>query len=371
MSKASLLLMISASLLLTFGLVMIFDTTAAEAIDRSLVGNTHSAFLKQILYALCGLICGIVFYVFGWRNLIRQSSVFLFILTIFLILVFIPKIGHEINGAKRWINLFFGISFQPSEIAKYLIPVYFINRVIGRSEPFDMLSFFKVLAIISIPLFLILLEPDNGSAAIIFVTLAVLFFLVKIRWTYWALPLLGLLLLGGTIAYQMPHVHSRLKIYLHPETDIQGKGHQPYQAKIAAGSGKFFGRGLGESIQKMNYLPEARSDYIAAIYAEEFGFLGVCFLISLYMLIAYAGYLIAAGAKERGAFYLAAIFSFLFSFQAFLNLGIVSGLLPSKGTTLPFFSQGGTSLIVNMIALFILFNIAKEEGCTISFSKEV
>ena len=158
-----------------------------------------------------------------------------------------------------------------------------------------------------------------------------------------------------------PHVPDRIRVYLHPELDLKGKGHQPHQAKIAAGSGQLFGRGFGESMQKLNYLPEARSDYIAAIYAEEFGFIGILVLIALYLSFAYAGYLTAIRQTTQEAFLLASFLTFLIEIQAFLNLGIVSGLLPSKGMTLPFFSQGGSSLIMNLVALFILLDIARKE----------
>ncbi len=158
----------------------------------------------------------------------------------------------------------------------------------------------------------------------------------------------------------MPHVSDRIKVYMNPEYDLKGKGHQPYQAKIAAGSGKLLGRGLGESLQKLEYLPEARSDYIAAIFAEETGFIGMMGLILLYMGIGFCGFCIAQRALDNDGFYIATIFTFLICFQAFLNLGIVSGLLPSKGTNLPFFSQGGSSLLANMMAVSVLLNIAKQ-----------
>jgi len=174
---------------------------------------------------------------------------------------------------------------------------------------------------------------------------------------YWALPLLVIVIAGGFAASKMPHVKNRIRIYLHPELDLLGKGHQPYQAKIAVGSGKLFGRGLGESLQKLDYLPEARSDYIAAIYAEEFGFIGIIFLIVLYMVISYCGFSIATNAYDYKGFYMASIITFLIAFQAFLNLGVVSGLLPSKGVTLPFFSQGGSSLFVNVLAVFLLLSV--------------
>jgi cell division protein FtsW len=165
----------------------------------------------------------------------------------------------------------------------------------------------------------------------------------------------------GTVALNLPYVKARLQVYLHPELDIKGKGHQPHQAKIAAGSGMLLGRGAGASLQKFTYLPEAQNDYIAAIYAEEFGFVGILLLLVLYMLFAFAGFSIAFQSQSLHGCYLAMSITFLISLQAFLNLGVASALLPSKGVNLPFFSQGGTSLISNMIGLSLLLNIAKKD----------
>jgi cell division protein FtsW len=149
---------------------------------------------------------------------------------------------------------------------------------------------------------------------------------------------------------------------LNPELDLKGKGHQPYQAKIAAGSGQLLGRGPGNSLQKLSYLPEAQNDYIAAIYAEEFGFLGIVTLIVLYMIIAYVGFYIAHICQDRNGLYFATAITFLICFQAFMNLGVVSGLLPSTGLNLPFFSQGGTSLMANIAGLGLLLNIAYQRN---------
>lgn len=359
MGRSSLILIIASALLIALGMVMIFNTTASEVLDKASGESLHAPFLKQIFYACVGIFSGLAIYGFGYKNIIRISPFLLFFSSLLLILVFIPKIGHEVNGAKRWINLF-GLTFQPSEMVKYLIPVYFIFRVLSKEGAMDLYSFYKIIFVTSIPLALILIEPDNGTTFIILVTMTILFVLTRIKWTYFALPLILLVLIGGFVAYQMPHVPDRIRVYLNPELDLRGKGHQPYQAKIASGSGRLFGKGAGESLQKLNYLPEARSDYIAAIYAEEFGFCGMALLIAIYMFIAYAGFHIAFHSNDVAGFYLAAIMTFLISFQTFLNLGVVSGLLPSKGTTLPFFSQGGTALIVNIIAIFLLLNVARE-----------
>jgi cell division protein FtsW len=359
MNRHAFLLLISVVLLFALGLVMIFNTTSAEVLDRFLERSTHHAMIKQILYALVGGVGAMLIWFIGYQNIIKLSAPLLIIFTLLLVVVFIPGIGVQLNGAKRWINLF-GNSLQPSEFVKYLIPLYYIHAVSVLEQPLELKPFLRLLAKLSIPLALILIEPDNGTVFIILSALVALFLLTRLKMMYWALPLLVLCTIGAVAASQMPHVSSRIQIYLHPEYDLKGKGHQPYQAKIAAGSGQLIGKGLGESLQKLEYLPEARSDYIAAIFAEECGFIGILLLIALYMTVAFSGFCIAGKAKDLEGFYAAAIITFLISFQAFLNLGVVSGLLPSKGTNLPFFSQGGSSLLVNMMAICFLLNVAFE-----------
>lgn len=360
MSKNSLLLIVCILILFFLGVVMIFNTTSAEILDRSLEVSTHQALFRQLFYAILALVSGLVCYFVGYKRILQISPLFLLFFTFLLILVLIPGVGQNINGARRWLG-FGSISFQPSEFAKYALPIAFIYRLTFDSPYFhDFKSFFKLMFMLSCPLLLIMLEPDNGTVVIVGASFIALFILAKVPWKYWAWPLLLVMIGGGILAYNMPHVPDRIKVYFNPELDLLGKGHQPHQAKIAAGSGKLFGKGLGESLQKLEYLPEARSDYIAAIYAEEFGFLGMGLLISIYLAVAYIGFSIARNCKDFGGFYLAAILTFMLVFQAFLNLGVVSGLLPSKGTTLPFFSQGGSSLVCSTIAICILLNIERK-----------
>lgn len=358
MNRYALSLLVCVVLLFAFGLIMIFDTTSAEVLDRFLDRSTHHALIRQLLYAVVGGIGAICVWFIGYQNLIKLSGCLLITFTFLLLLVFLPGIGQQINGAYRWINVF-GNSFQPSEFVKFLIPLYYIQVISTRKEPLDLSTFLRLLGKLSIPIGLILIEPDNGTVAMIFAALVILFVLSKVKWVYWALPLCILCTSGVAIASQKHYFSDRLKVYLNPEYDLKGKGHQPYQAKIAAGSGKLLGKGLGESLQKLEYLPEARNDYIAAIFAEETGFVGMTSLIVLYMGIAFCGFSIAQRSKDNEGFYAAAIITFLVCFQAFLNLGVVSGLLPSKGTNLPFFSQGGSSLLANMMVLCVLLNIAK------------
>lgn len=366
MLKQSLLLL-QVCVIFALGLVLIFNTTSAEVLDHALEKNTHQALLKQMFYALCGLALTAVVWKIGYQELVRMSPQLLMFFSFLLILCFVPGIGRKVNGSHRWIHLF-GFSMQPSEFVKYLVPAYFMYRYsFYDADHFAFKDFLKLVGIVSIPMILILIEPNNGTFGVIAVSLIVFFILSRISFKYWALPLLIVVAIAGVSSTQLNYVKARLRVYWNPELDLKGKGHQPHQAKIAAGSGKMWGKGPGNSLQKLSYLPEAQNDYIAAIYAEEMGFAGMVFLILLYMGFATIGYSIAAQAQDPIGFYFAACITTLIAFQAFMNLGVVSGLLPSTGLNLPFFSQGGTSLMANIMGVGILLNIqqAQRRVCAI------
>jgi cell division protein FtsW len=352
-----LLLLLCVISIFAMGLVMIFNTTSAEVLDHALSRSTHQALFRQIIYACAGLILAWGVWLIGYYRLLQWSPYLLLFFSFLLVLTLIPGIGREVNGSRRWLSIA-GLSFQPSEFVKYLVPAYFTYRLLPIDpSQLSFKSFCQLVGLLAVPIFLILIEPNNGTAGVIGLTVVVLCVLSRIRFKYWALPLSILMLVGAISAYHLPYVSARLKVYLHPELDLKGKGHQPYQAKIAAGSGELFGRGPGNSLQKMSYLPEAQNDYIAAIYAEEFGFVGMAILIAFYMLIGYVGFHIAHTTTDREGIYLATVTTFLICFQAFMNLGVVSGLLPSTGLNLPFFSQGGTSLMANMMGIGLLLTI--------------
>ena len=362
MRLASLLLLLTVISIFSLGLIMVFDTSSAEVLNLSLDKSMHYAFFKQLSYALLGCFLGGVIYWIGYIPLMKFSQLLLIACVILLIMTFLPYVGQEQNGANRWITIG-GYSIQPSEMAKLVIPLYYIYiSEVKRLRRMDFMAFYKNLIPIALVFILIFLEPDNGTIGILGIMLIGLFYVTKIPWRFWGLPLLiGIVLMVG-VATQVDYVSNRIQVYLHPEIDIQGRGHQPYQAKIATGSGGFLGKGVGRSLQKLNYLPEAQNDYIAAIYAEEFGFIGIVVLISLYMLLVFFGYWISIKAEDKKAMYLGSIISFSIGLQVFLNLGVASGLLPSTGLNLPFFSQGGTSLVVNMASIALLLSIAHKNN---------
>jgi cell division protein FtsW len=354
----ALFLLCLVFLLFVLGLVMVFDTSAAEIIDLGSSRNIYSALIKQIIFAILGVGLGFGVWVIGYHNILKLSFPLLCFFTFLLVLVFIPGIGVSANGARRWVG-FAGFSLQPSEFVKYLIPIFYTSEFLktGR-DGLSFRAFLKIISKISIPMILILMEPDNRTTGIIGLTLFVMLTLTRVRFRFWALPMGILMIIGAVAAYHVPYVSKRINVYLHPELDLKGKGHQPYQAKIAVGSGGLLGKGPGESLQKLNYLPEAQNDYIVAIFAEEYGFVGVLLLILSYMVICYFGFYIAINAPDLEGLLIAASMTFLISLQAFMNFGVVSGLLPSTGLNLPFFSQGGSSLWVNIAAFALILHVA-------------
>lgn len=355
------MLMICVAAIFAVGIIMIFSTTSAEMLEIDPEKRTFQSVIKQFYYAMGGVALACATYNVGYRRLLSLSPILLVFFSILLLLVLIPGVGRVVNGSRRWLSIG-GLSFQPSEFVKYIVPVFFIYRCMQDDRsPWTLKRFCMLIALPIIPIVLILVEPNNGTAAVVSMTLAVLCFLMRIPLKFWALPLAVLAVVGGAFASQLPYVAGRLTSYLHPELDLRGKGHQPHQAKIAVGSGGVFGRGPGNSLQKLSYLPEAQNDYIGAIFAEEFGFVGIVTLISLYVAVACAGFSIGVRATHLEGVYLAGAITFLICFQAFLNLGVVSGMLPSTGLNLPFLSQGGSSLMANLMGIGLLLSIDKQE----------
>lgn len=337
------------------GIIMVFNASSADALEHHAFHKRHLAVIRQLLNFFVGLVICYAFWKIGYYDLIRLSPILMVLISITLLLVFVPGIGRCVNGSRRWIVVgnFVG---QPSEFVKIVMPLYFIHSIVAKKHsPKDLL---KIFAIICIPIVLVLIEPSNGITAMLAATFIALMFLARLSYKWWLWPILAFALMGTIAVCKVPYIQARIHSYLHPEKDLLGRGHQPFQSKIAMGSGGVFGKGIGQSMQKLSYLPEAQNDYIAAIFAEELGFLGMFILIILYMSLSFLGFSIALNASTVQGSILAAALTFSMSLQAFLNLAVVSGLLPSTGLNLPFFSQGGSSLLANMIALSLLLNIS-------------
>jgi cell division protein FtsW len=352
-----LALLAAVLLLFAIGLLMIFDTSGGELLDRFSARDPHESMVRQLLFAILGALVGGGLAFIGYRTLLRLSLPLLLVTILLLLLVFVPGIGQMRNGAHRWIHLG-PITFQPSELLKLVIPLYLIDQMARyRDEPLTWLLYLKKIGPVAAAIFLVLVEPDHSTVGVLGMELLATLWIIRIPSRFWVAPAAALLLAGTIAATQIPYVRARLQVYMDPEIDLKGKGHQPYQARIAAGSGGIWGVGLGNSLQKLSYLPEAQNDYIAAIFAEEFGYIGMLGLISLYLFVTYLGVRIAYTARDPPGAYLALALTFLFAIQAFLNLGVVCGLVPPTGLALPLISQGGSALLINCALLAILLQI--------------
>ena len=325
-------------ILFTLGLFMIYGASSGEMVDLWKSSHQYLALGKQAAWGIIAAFAGIGAYRLGWIRFYEKSFFIYGVLLVLLVLVFIPGIGISANGSRRWISLF-GWSLQPSEFVKVLLPAFFLKMTDEAEKIATPKQFWQLMAFSFLPVILIVLEPNNGTAGTIALMIGILVLGKKISWRFWLVPLLIASSLLLVTAWKSAHVHARLISYMNPESDIKGKGHQPFQAKIAAGSGGMFGRGPAQSIQKLSYLPEAQNDYIAAIYAEEFGFIGVVALIVLYVWLLSEILRIMIQQKTEEGFLWVLSFLYLFGFHFFFNLAVVSGLMPSTGLNLPFFSQ--------------------------------
>jgi cell division protein FtsW len=355
--KRSLNLILPVFLIFMAGLLMIFDASSGEIVDLASSKNLWSSFVRQLVWGGLATFCLLFVVKVGWETFFTHITTLYWIFVALLVFVFVPGLGVKVNGACRWVGVG-PLHIQPSEFIKIILPAYFIRQCSTDPSIFqNFSSFAKLLAKVFIPVALIALEPNNGTAGVIALMIGVLTLVLGIPSRFWLMPLC--LCAVGLVVFALSnsHVQYRLKTYLHPELDLKGKGHQPYQAKIAAGSGGIFGKGPAKSMQKLSYLPEAQNDYVAAIFAEEFGYLGIVVLISVYLWLLYEVMQIVSATEVSEAFCWGMSIFYLLAFQTFMNLGVVSGLLPSTGLNLPFFSQGGSSLVANLVGIGLIITM--------------
>ncbi|MFA6427465.1 MAG: putative lipid II flippase FtsW [Candidatus Magasanikbacteria bacterium] len=348
-----------ASLIL-FGLLVLSSAGVAEGLSN--FGDAYFFIKRQLLLGfLPGLILFFVCAKIDYHKW-KKYSLPIFILGIgLLILTFIPAIGSTNNtGSRSWINLF-GHSFQPAEAMKLGLIIFlsaFLSTIGKRIEEFGS-GFIVALCIGLVPIALIVLQPDIGTAFILACILFLLLVLSKARWSH-----LVILLLVGIIGFWImvvsaPYRAERLTTFLHPELDPKGQGYQINQAFLAIGSGGWLGLGLGHSRQKFEYLPEVHADSIFAVAAEEFGFIVVVLFIALFLLIVLRGLKIARESNDAFGILLASGIMSWFVIQSLLNIGAIVGLLPLTGVPLPFVSHGGSALMISMAAMGIVVNVSK------------
>jgi cell division protein FtsW len=346
--------------LLSIGLIMVASASFSFAEHR--LGDQLFFFKRHLAYLIIAAgAMGIGFFVSPsvWAS---YGRLWILLAILLLIIVLIPGIGREVNGSRRWLA-FAGFTLQVSELVKVAAVVFLAAHLEKHRDTLsdDWREFFKLIAVIAVLSLLLLMEPDFGSAVTLSCTFMALLFLGGSHIRQFSLVFVAGLLAIVALAYAAPYRLERLATYMDPWSDPFNAGYQLIQSLIAFGRGEWFGVGLGQSVQKMLYLPEAHTDFVFAIFAEEFGFIGVLCLMSLYVLvilrILQLGKL-AIGRKDWYAAFVLIGFGLLLSGQTFINLGVNAGLLPTKGLTLPFVSYGGSSLLVccAMIGMMLRFS---------------
>lgn len=352
-------LLIMVVFLVIIGFLAIFSATAPKCMREG--APLISFLLKQGIFAGVGLLALAFFANFDYHKLEKYNTKFLWVVITLLCIVMFTPLGLEINGARRWMNLGF-MQLQPSEFAKPLFCMLIASAFKDKVKIFNSSFIVKVLIPLMIVLFLVYKQPNLSMVIILLATCLALYIAA-------GGPLVVLGIGGGIIGvgvislipkllkgYQM----DRITIWLNPGSDAQGKGYNIIQSLIAFASGGFSGTGYGGSIQKMAYLPECHTDFIFSIIAEEFGFLGCFFIIGLFAALVHRGLKIAKRCPDMYGKLLAIGITFIFGFQAFLNMAVASSLFPVTGVTLPFISYGGTSVIVFLSMIGILLNISRQ-----------
>tara|TARA_B100000686_G_scaffold350703_1_gene447387 strand:+ start:1198 stop:2364 length:1167 start_codon:yes stop_codon:yes gene_type:complete len=361
-SKLDYFLISLFALLSLIGLLVL--TTASVHFSDSLYGNPTHILNKQLFHLFLGFFLLITIFLIPLTFWEQFDRWLLALGILLLILVFIPGVGVEVNGANRWIRIF-GFSLQPSEIMKFLIILYISAYCVRRSDEVrsDLLSFVRPSVLLVSIISLILIQPDLGTSAVIFASaLGVLFVAGVPNRQFFVVFLIGLLGIALLIAY-VPWRWERIISFVDPWSDPFNKGYQLTLSLMSIGRGDWFGVGLGESLMKMGYLPDAHTDFIFSILIEELGLLAGILIISMLFGISFRVFLIGRQSLQRRNY-----FGFFFCFGAailiglhvFINVGVATGLLPTKGLTLPLFSAGGTNLLIMCSIIGLILRIDYE-----------
>ncbi len=341
------LLLAAVSLVLT-GFVMITSASMDVAAER--FGGAFFFSIRHGIFMIMALVLALLVSRIPLAVWHRLGPVLLLLALVLLALVLIPGIGREVNGSRRWIGLG-PINLQASEIAKFFVVLYLSGYLVRRLAEVrsSWTGVIKPALPVGILVFLLFMEPDYGAAVVLMGTVMGMIFLGGMRVGQFLVVTCAAGALIAVLAIAQPYRLERLKSFQDPWSDPFGAGYQLSQAQIAFGRGDWFGTGLGSSVQKLFYLPEAHTDFVFSVLAEEFGLIGALLVIGLYVLLVARVFLIGRQAEKQKEFFMAYAaygFGFIFASQALINIGVNVGALPTKGLTLPLLSYGGSSLLV-------------------------
>lgn len=345
--------------LLIFGWVMVTSASMVVALDD--YNNPYFYSIRQGFFAVIAIFLFLLALLVPTKNYEKNYNAFFFIMLIVLVAVLVPGVGKSVNGARRWIPLII-INIQVAELAKLLAIIFFSGYI---AENLPKMTNFKEGILTPITLLgciavLLLMQPDFGSTVVISICVMGMLFVSgnKVRW--YGLLIGAMLIMATMLVIVSPYRMHRITGFLHPWENANGSGYQLVQALIGFGRGGWFGDGLGNGVQKQFFLPEAHTDFITSVIAEEIGVIGLMILLMVYLFIVFRAMNIAKMAFELKRYYQAFLsygISFWIGFQVFVNIGVNTGLLPTKGLTLPLISYGGSSLLIMCFTLGILVRV--------------
>jgi len=338
-------------------------TSASMEVASANFGNPFYNLIRHLIYLGLGLGCALFCYLVPMKFWEKTGGLWLLLAFVLLVAVLVPGIGREVNGSMRWINL--GVmNMQPSELAKLFVIVYLAGYLSRRLNEVrnQWRGFIKPLAVVGLVMPLLLMEPDFGAVVVLMCAALGMMFLGGVRLQQFLALILVTLVGGALLAVSQPYRMQRLITFMDPwaEENVYSGGYQLTQALIAFGRGEWTGVGLGNSVQKLFYLPEAHTDFVFAIWGEEMGLLGSLLVIALYGALVWRGLQIGRKAEKQGLLfpgYLAYGITLMLSAQALINIGVNTGLLPTKGLTLPLLSYGGSSILLCGLVLGLLLRV--------------
>jgi len=355
--RLDFVLLFTVLALVGIGIVMVYSTSAIIAGDR--FGDPYYFLKRQVLYAAVGFVLMLVMMFFPYEILKRFAYPILIFSVLLLTVVLVPGIGHRTGGAMRWLKIQ-SFSFQPSEFAKLGLVIFLAYLLAKKEEKIRSFSFgfLPPVLLSGLVIALVMKEPDFGAAFFLTVMVFLLLFVGGARVIYMAGAFLIALPIAYALLMNVGYRYKRLMSFIRPWEDPSGTGFQIIQSFLSFGSGGLFGLGLGEGRQKLFFLPAPHTDFIFSVIGEELGLVGATVVVLLFFILTLRGIQIALSLEDRFGVYLALGITLMVSLQAVINMGVVLGLLPTKGLTLPFISYGGTSLIANLAGMGILSQLS-------------
>lgn len=348
--------------LIALGLLMV-ASASIETSDHQL-HEPFYYFYRQLIYLVIGVLLGSIVVQIDVSTWEKIGGVLLIAIMLMLALVLIPGLGHSVNGSARWVGVG-PFRIQASELAKFAVVIYMAGYLVRRHEEIEskLSGFLKPMGLLGVIAVLLLKEPDFGATVVIMATALGMMFLAGMQLRHFGLLLVLVLVAMSVLAISEPYRMQRLTSFLNPWANPFNSGYQLTQSLIAFGRGGWFGVGLGKSIQKLFYLPEAHTDFLFAVIAEELGLIGILAVVGLFTFLVLRIFYIGRQAQQLGqhfAGYLAYGFALWIAIQFMVSIGVNSGVLPTKGLTLPLVSYGGSSMLINCVLIALLLRIDYE-----------